>query len=70
MKHLRYIVVVVASLLSSCMRWDYGSQEHFNMLGEGVFIVNEGTSGHLSPSLLGFPKFCYRMTLPSVVQAW
>lgn len=24
------------------MRWEYGSQEQFNMLGEGMFITNEG----------------------------
>ena len=51
MRHLRYITIVVASLLSSCMRWDYGVQEHFNMLGEGLFITNEGNFTYGGASL-------------------
>ncbi len=42
MPRLRQIIVVYALLLTSCMRWEYGEQERFSLLGEGVFITNEG----------------------------
>lgn len=43
MRILRQICIVTLSLiLASCMRWEYGEQEHFNMLGDGLFVVNEG----------------------------
>lgn len=42
MPRLRQIIVVFALLLTSCMRWEYGEQERFSLLGEGVFITNEG----------------------------
>ena len=51
MRHIRHIFVVVVLLLSSCMRWEYGSQEHFNMLGEGLFITNEGNFTYGGASL-------------------
>ena len=47
----RHIFVAVALLLSSCMRWEYGEQEHFNMLGEGLFITNEGNFTYGGASL-------------------
>ncbi|MBR6655831.1 MAG: YncE family protein [Alistipes sp.] len=51
MRCLRYITVAFALLLSSCMRWEYGEQEQFNMLGEGVFITNEGNFTYGGASL-------------------
>ena len=51
MRCLRYIIVAFALLLSSCMRWEYGEQEQFNFLGEGVFITNEGNFTYGGASL-------------------
>lgn len=51
MRCLRYIVVAFALLLSSCMRWEYGQQEQFNVLGEGIFITNEGNFTYGGASL-------------------
>lgn len=48
---LRYIIVAFALVLSSCMRWEYGEQEQFNFLGEGVFITNEGNFTYGGASL-------------------
>ena len=42
MRLLRQITTIFVLLLTSCMRWEYGEQEHFNLLGEGMFITNEG----------------------------
>ncbi len=51
MRCLRHIVVAVVLLLASCMRWEYGEQEQFNLLGEGVFITNEGNFSYGGASL-------------------
>ena len=42
MRCLRHITIVFALLLASCMRWEYGEQEQFSVLDDGVFITNEG----------------------------
>ncbi len=42
MRCLRHITIVLALLLASCMRWEYGEQEQFSVLDDGVFITNEG----------------------------
>ncbi len=42
MRCLRHITIVFALLLASCMRWEYGDMERFNILDGGVFITNEG----------------------------
>ncbi len=47
----RHIFAVVVLLLTSCMRWEYGTQERFNLLGEGVFITNEGNFTYGGASL-------------------
>lgn len=51
MRCLRHIAVVFALALTSCMRWEYGEQEQFNLLGEGVFITNEGNFTYGGASL-------------------
>ena len=41
----RFVFLVVASfamLLTSCMEWDYGEYEDFNITSSGLFITNEG----------------------------
>ena len=47
----RHIFAVVVLLLTSCMRWEYGTQERFNLLGKGVFITNEGNFTYGGASL-------------------
>ncbi len=42
MRCLHQIIVAVALLLTSCMRWEYGLMEQFNATADGVFITNEG----------------------------
>ena len=43
MRRLRQIsICILAVLLASCMRWEYGEMERFNILDNGVFITNEG----------------------------
>ncbi len=43
MRRLRHIsLCAIALLLASCMRWEYGEMERLSLLGEGVFITNEG----------------------------
>ena len=51
MLRLRHIFFVAVLLLSSCMRWEYGEQEQFNMLGRGVFITAEGNFTYGGASL-------------------
>ena len=41
----RFVFLVGASfgmLLTSCMEWDYGEYEDFNITSPGLFITNEG----------------------------
>ena len=45
------IICAFALLLASCMRWEYGEQKQFNMLGEGLFITNEGNFTYGGASL-------------------
>ena len=47
----RTIIVLLALLLSSCMRWEYGEQERFNTFDDGVFITNEGNFTYGGASL-------------------
>ena len=51
MLRCRHIFAVVVLLLTSCMRWEYGTQERFNLLGDGVFITNEGNFTYGGASL-------------------
>ena len=52
MRGMRHILVcAIALLLASCMRWEYGEQERFNLLGEGLFITNEGNFTYGGASL-------------------
>ena len=51
MRCLRQIILAFALLLTSCMRWEYGAQERFNILDDGVFITNEGNFTYGGASL-------------------
>ena len=44
-------ICILAVLLASCMRWEYGEQERFNILDGGVFITNEGNFTYGGASL-------------------
>ncbi|MBR5193417.1 MAG: YncE family protein, partial [Bacteroidaceae bacterium] len=36
------VAIVFGWLLTSCMEWDYGQYEDFNVKDNGLFITNEG----------------------------
>lgn len=49
---LRLTVAVVAILATySCMKWDYGETEDFEVSGQGLFICNEGNFQYSNGSL-------------------
>ena len=43
-RFIKLMLLAVIPLLASCMEWDYGLEENFDMSlsGEGLFICNEG----------------------------
>lgn len=43
--------LLASSLLTGCMKWDYGDREEFNPTGVGLFIVNEGNFQYSNASL-------------------
>ena len=50
----KFICLMAASfgvLLSSCMKWEYGLVESFNITSEGLFITNEGNFQYGNASL-------------------
>lgn len=47
----RISICILAVLLASCMRWEYGDMERFNILDGGVFITNEGNFTYGGASL-------------------
>ena len=38
----KLLLLCLLLLPASCMKWEYGLEEDFNTLGEGLFICNEG----------------------------
>lgn len=36
------LIISVSTLMTGCMKWDYGAEEDFEVSGEGLFITNEG----------------------------
>lgn len=52
MRRLLHILLSILALLPpSCMRWEYGEQERFSLLGEGMFVVSEGNFNYGGASL-------------------
>ena len=42
MKCVRMALVAMLLVVCSCMKWEYGLEEDFDITGDGLFICNEG----------------------------
>ena len=41
--YVRHIIIALVTITATaCMEWDYGTPEHFDFSGRGLFILNEG----------------------------
>ena len=46
--YVRHIIIALVTITATaCMEWDYGTPEHFDFSGRGLFILNEGNFQYL-----------------------